>query len=206
VCTLIEESDALQCEAAELTYETLCQQLPQLSVGLVHGRMKPAQKDAVISDFKQGTIQILVATTVIEVGVDVPNASIMIIENPERLGLAQIHQLRGRVGRGARESFCILLVKKGLSELARNRLEIIRSTQDGFAIAEKDLELRGAGEVLGTRQTGEMSFKIADLMRDQKWFPQVEELARLMQQPEHSAQREQLLQNWIGERQDYTDV
>jgi len=130
----------------------------------------------------------------------------MIIENPERLGLAQIHQLRGRVGRGARESFCILLIKNSLSELARNRLEIIRSTQDGFAIAQKDLELRGAGEVLGTRQTGEMSFKIADLMRDQKWFPQVEELARLMQQPEHSAQREQLLQNWIGERQEYTDV
>jgi len=206
VCTLIEESDALQCEAAELTYESLCQQLPQLSVGLVHGRMKAAEKDAVISDFKQGTMHILVATTVIEVGVDVPNASIMIIENPERLGLAQIHQLRGRVGRGARESFCILLVKNSLSEAARNRLDIIRSTQDGFAIAQKDLELRGAGEVLGTRQTGEMSFKIADLMRDQKWFPQVEELARLMQQPEHSAEREQLLQNWIGERQDYTEV
>jgi ATP-dependent DNA helicase RecG len=146
------------------------------------------------------------ATTVIEVGVDVPNASIMIIENPERLGLAQIHQLRGRVGRGARESFCILLVKNSLSEMVRNRLEIIRSTQDGFAIAEKDLELRGAGEVLGTRQTGEMSFKIADLMRDQKWFPQVEELAKLMQQPEYSTERAQLLQNWIGERQDYTDV
>jgi ATP-dependent DNA helicase RecG len=206
VCTLIEESDALQCEAAELTYETLCQQLPKLSIGLVHGRMKAAEKDAVISDFKQGVMHILVATTVIEVGVDVPNASIMIIENPERLGLAQIHQLRGRVGRGARESFCILLVKNSLSEAARNRLEIIRSTQDGFAIAQKDLELRGAGEVLGTRQTGELSFKIADLMRDQKWFPQVEELAKLMQQPEHSAEREQLLQNWIGERQEYTDV
>jgi ATP-dependent DNA helicase RecG len=206
VCTLIEESDVLQYEAAELTYETLCRQLPQLSVGLVHGRMKPAQKEAVISDFKQGIIHILVATTVIEVGVDVPNASIMIIENPERLGLAQIHQLRGRVGRGARESFCILLVKNSLSELARNRLEIIRSTQDGFAIAEKDLELRGAGEVLGTRQTGEMSFKIADLMRDQKWFPRVEELARLMQQPEHSAERTELLKNWIGERQNYTEV
>ena len=206
VCTLVEESDVLQCEAAELTYELLCQQLPQMSIGLVHGRMKAADKEAVIEAFKQGEIHILVATTVIEVGVDVANASIMIIENPERLGLAQIHQLRGRVGRGARESFCILLVKSSLSELARNRLEIIRSTQDGFAIAEKDLELRGAGEVLGTRQTGEMSFKIADLMRDQKWFAQVEELARLMQQPAYAAERAQLLQNWIGERQDYTDV
>jgi ATP-dependent DNA helicase RecG len=206
VCTLIEESDALQCEAAELTYESLSQQLPQMSIGLVHGRMKPAAKEAVIDAFKKGDIHILVATTVIEVGVDVPNASIMIIENPERLGLAQIHQLRGRVGRGARESFCILLVKNSLSETARNRLEIIRSTQDGFAIAEKDLELRGAGEVLGTRQTGEMSFKIADLMRDQKWFTQVEGLAKLMQQPEYSAERAQLVHNWIGERQNYTDV
>jgi len=206
VCTLIEESEVMQCEAAELTYEALCQQLPQLSVGLVHGRMKAAAKEAVIDAFKNGDINILVATTVIEVGVDVPNASIMIIENPERLGLAQIHQLRGRVGRGARESYCILLVKNSLLESARQRLEIIRSTQDGFTIAEKDLEIRGAGEVLGTRQTGEMSFKIADLMRDQKWFPRVEELARLMQQPEYAEVRSALLQNWIGERQDYTDV
>ncbi len=206
VCTLIDESEVLQCEAAELTYESLCQQLPQLSVGLVHGRMKPAQKEAAIAAFKQGETRILVATTVIEVGVDVPNASIMIIENPERLGLAQIHQLRGRVGRGARESFCILLVKNSLGELARTRLEIIRSTQDGFAIAEKDLEIRGAGEVLGTRQTGDMSFRIADLMRDQKWFPQVEALAKMMQQPEYAKVRAKLLRNWIGERQDYTEV
>jgi len=206
VCTLIDESEVLQCEAAELTYESLCQQLPQLSVGLVHGRMKPAQKEAAIAAFKQGETRILVATTVIEVGVDVPNASIMIIENPERLGLAQIHQLRGRVGRGARESFCILLVKNSLGELARTRLEIIRSTQDGFAIAEKDLEIRGAGEVLGTRQTGDMSFRIADLMRDQKWFPQVEALAKMMQQPEYAEVRAKLLRNWIGERQDYTEV
>ncbi len=206
VCTLVEESDALQCEAAELTYASLCRQLPQMSVGLVHGRMKPAEKEAGIEAFKQGKIHILVATTVIEVGVDVPNASIMIIENPERLGLAQIHQLRGRVGRGAQESFCILLVSNSISELAKNRLEVIRSTQDGFAIAEKDLELRGAGEVLGTRQTGEMSFKIADLVRDQKWFAHVEELAKLLQEPAYSGERAQLLQNWIGERQDYTDV
>ncbi|MCP4303187.1 MAG: ATP-dependent DNA helicase RecG [Gammaproteobacteria bacterium] len=206
VCTLVEESEVLQCEAAELTYESLSRQLPQLSVGLVHGRMKSAEKETVISAFKQREIHILVATTVIEVGVDVPNANIMIIENPERLGLAQIHQLRGRVGRGGRESFCILLVRNGLSEQVRTRLEIIRSTQDGFAIAQKDLELRGAGEVLGTRQTGEMSFKIADLMRDQKWFPKVEALAKLVQGPEYARQRDELLRNWIGERQGYTDV
>ncbi len=206
VCTLIEESESLQCEAAEITFETLCRQLPRLSVGLVHGRMKAAEKEDVIAAFKNGNTHILVATTVIEVGVDVPNASIMIIENPERLGLAQIHQLRGRVGRGARESFCILLVSNRLSSHARQRLEIIRNIQDGFAIAEKDLELRGAGEVLGTRQTGEMSFKIADLMRDRKWFEQVDELARLMQQPEYERVRAELLRNWIGERQDYTEV
>ncbi len=206
VCTLVEESEALQAEAAEMTYETLCQQLPQLSIGLVHGRLKAAEKEKLIGAFKSGEIHILVATTVIEVGVDVPNANIMIIENPERLGLAQIHQLRGRVGRGGRESFCILLVKNRLSELARKRLEIIRSTQDGFVIAEKDLEIRGAGEVLGTRQTGEMSFKIADLMRDRQWLAEVDELARLMQQPEYAAMRAELLRNWIGERQDYTDV
>jgi ATP-dependent DNA helicase RecG len=206
VCTLVEESEALQCEAAEITHETLVRQLPQLNVGLVHGRMKAREKEAVIAAFKQGDIHILVATTVIEVGVDVPNANVMILENPERLGLAQIHQLRGRVGRGARESFCILLVSNELSRQARARLEIIRSTQDGFEIAEKDLELRGAGEMLGTRQTGEMSFRIADLMRDQKWFAQVEALAKLMQQPEHRDERAQLLRNWIGERQDYTDV
>ena len=206
VCTLVEESEALQCEAAELTYETLCRQLPELSVGLVHGRMKSAEKDSAIGAFKNAETNILVATTVIEVGVDVPNASIMIIENPERLGLAQIHQLRGRVGRGARESFCILLVRNDLSSTARRRLEIIRSTQDGFAIAQQDLEIRGAGEVLGTRQTGDLSFRIADLIRDQKWFAEVEELAKLMQQPQFAAARAELLRNWIGDRQEYTGV
>jgi len=161
VCTLIEESEVLQCEAAEQAFASLQKQLPGLSVALVHGRMKVAQKDAVIQAFKQGDVDILVATTVIEVGVDVPNANIMIIENPERLGLAQIHQLRGRVGRGVRQSYCILLVKNNLSRQITNRLDIIRNHQDGFVIAQKDLELRGAGEVLGTRQTGEASLKIA---------------------------------------------
>jgi ATP-dependent DNA helicase RecG len=168
--------------------------------------MKSDAKEAVIQSFKNGETRILVATTVIEVGVDVPNASIMIIENPERLGLAQIHQLRGRVGRGARESFCILLVRGDLSSAARKRLEIIRSTQDGFVIAQKDLEIRGAGEVLGTRQTGDMSFRIADLIRDQKWFDEVDELASLMQQPKYARPRAELMRNWIGARQDYTDV
>ncbi|MCH8177760.1 MAG: ATP-dependent DNA helicase RecG, partial [Proteobacteria bacterium] len=198
VCTLIEESEALQCEAAEKTFALLQQQLPSVSIALVHGRMKADEKEAVIQAFKRAETDILVATTVIEVGVDVPNASIMVIENPERLGLSQIHQLRGRVGRGVRESFCILLVKSDLSAPVKKRLEIIRSHQDGFLIAQKDLELRGAGEVLGTRQSGEASFKIADLLRDQKWFAQVDELANLMQKNEYAGIRDELLRNWIG--------
>jgi ATP-dependent DNA helicase RecG len=206
VCTLIEESEVLQAEAAELTYELLKQKMPQLSVGLVHGRLKTAEKDKLVQEFKQGGIDILVATTVIEVGVDVPNASIMIIENPERLGLSQIHQLRGRVGRGARESFCILLVKDGLSTQATQRLEIIRNHQDGFVIAQKDLEMRGAGEVLGTRQTGEASFRIADLLQDQRWFSSVDELASLMQKGEYGEMRDALMHNWIGDKRSYTEV
>jgi ATP-dependent DNA helicase RecG len=206
VCTLIEESEALQLESAERTFESLQKQLPAQSIALVHGRMKAAQKQDVIEAFERGDIDILVATTVIEVGVDVANANIMIIENPERLGLSQIHQLRGRVGRGGRESFCILLVKDKLSTLASRRIDIIRNHQDGFLIAQKDLELRGAGEVLGTRQSGEASFKIADLMRDTRWFTSVNELAELMQQSGYGNMRKQLMQNWIGHKQGYTEV
>lgn len=206
VCTLIEESEILQCEAAELTFKNLQIQLSGISIGLVHGRMKTADKEQVIQAFKDGSIQLLVATTVIEVGVDVPNASIMIIENPERLGLSQIHQLRGRVGRGNIESYCLLLVKSDLSRQVSERLEIIRNHQDGFVIAEKDLEIRGAGEVMGTRQTGAASFRIADLVRDKRLFPQAEQLAELLMHDSYEQQRLQLLDNWIGVKAEYSDV
>lgn len=206
VCTLIEESEVMQCEAAEVTFEKLQQHLPDLNVGLVHGRMKSNQKDEVIQTFKAGDIQLLVATTVIEVGVDVPNASIMIIENPERLGLSQIHQLRGRVGRGNRESFCLLLVKSNISKAVSQRMEIIRNHQDGFIIAEKDLEIRGAGEVLGTKQTGEASFRIVDIVRDKHWFSQAEMLATILMRPDKNQLRKQLLDNWIGKKVQYSDV
>ena len=161
VCTLIEESDLLEAQAAEATWEELKLALPELNIGLVHGRMKPAEKQAVMQAFKQGEMHLLVATTVIEVGVDVPNSSLMIIENPERLGLAQLHQLRGRVGRGAVASHCVLLYKSPLSKTAQKRLQVLRDSNDGFVIAQKDLEIRGPGELLGTRQTGNAEFKVA---------------------------------------------
>jgi len=181
VCTLIEESDALQCQAAEVSAEQLQQQLPELRIGLVHGRMKASEKANVMQQFKGSDegyeLDLLVATTVIEVGVDVPNASVMIIENPERLGLSQLHQLRGRVGRGSIESFCLLMYRAPLSYTGKQRLQIMRETTDGFKIAEKDLEIRGPGEVLGTKQTGQMQFKIADLQRDADLLDKVQELA-----------------------------
>ncbi len=206
VCTLIEESEVLQCEAAEQTFQTLRQQLDEIPVGLVHGRMKAADKETVIRSFKENTLKVLVATTVIEVGVDVPNASIMIIENPERLGLSQIHQLRGRVGRGNKQSFCLLLVNNDLSRQVSQRLEVIRNNQDGFVIAEKDLELRGAGDVLGTRQTGEASFRLVDLVRDKHRFAEAEQLADLLIQPAYQVQCDQLLSNWVGSKSQYSDV
>jgi len=171
VCTLIEESDEVEAQAAEAVARQLTEELPDVRVGLVHGRMKSADKDAQMNAFKAGEIQLLVATTVIEVGVDVPNASIMVIENSERLGLAQLHQLRGRVGRGSRESQCVLMYQPPLSETARARLETMRSTTDGFEIAQRDLELRGPGEILGRRQTGLIGLKVADPVRDAERIP-----------------------------------
>ncbi|WP_288709999.1 ATP-dependent DNA helicase RecG, partial [uncultured Serratia sp.] len=178
VCTLIEESELLEAQAAEATWEELKAALPELKVALVHGRMKAQEKQAVMQAFKQGELQLLVATTVIEVGVDVPNASLMIIENPERLGLAQLHQLRGRVGRGAVASHCVLLYKTPLSKTAQTRLQVLRDSNDGFVIAQRDLEIRGPGELLGTRQTGSAEFKVADLLRDQAMIPEVQRVAR----------------------------
>ena len=199
VCTLIEESDVLEAQAAEATADGLRLALPNIEIGLVHGRLKPAEKNKIMADFKAGDIQLLVATTVIEVGVDVPSANLMVIENPERLGLAQLHQLRGRVGRGQAASHCILMYQNPLSKTAKQRLAIMRETSDGFKIAAKDLELRGPGEVLGTRQTGEMVLKLADLQRDSYLLPLVQQTAeRLLN--EQSQQAEQLVVRWLGDK------
>ena len=205
VCTLIEESEELTCQAAQSTYEELQLALGELRVGLIHGRMKPTEKAEVMDAFKQGALQLLVATTVIEVGVDVPNASLMIIENPERLGLAQLHQLRGRVGRGSAASHCVLLYHPPLSHIGRERLAIMRETCDGFIIAEKDLELRGPGEMLGTRQTGLLQFRIADLQRDADLLPAVRDAAAelLANQPQAVSP---LLARWLRHGQQYGQV
>ncbi|WP_145579468.1 ATP-dependent DNA helicase RecG [Yersinia vastinensis] len=205
VCTLIEESELLEAQAAEVTCEELRVALPEIRVGLVHGRMKGPEKQAVMQAFKQGELQLLVATTVIEVGVDVPNASLMIIDNPERLGLAQLHQLRGRVGRGAVASHCVLLYKTPLSKTAQMRLQVLRDSNDGFVIAQRDLEIRGPGELLGTRQTGSAEFKVADLLRDQAMIPEVQRVARHLHQqyPEHARA---LIERWLPERVRYTNA
>jgi len=205
VCTLIEESDLLEAQAAQATWEELSVALPELKIGLVHGRMKPQEKQNVMQAFKQGELHLLVATTVIEVGVDVPNASLMIIENPERLGLAQLHQLRGRVGRGAVASHCVLLYKSPLSKTAQLRLQVLRDSNDGFVIAQKDLEIRGPGELLGTRQTGNAEFKVADLMRDQALIPEVQRIARHIHDryPEQAAA---LIERWMPETERYSNA
>lgn len=205
VCTLIEESEELNCQAAEVTWEQLREQLPHLVVGLIHGRLKPAEKAAIMESFKKAEIHLLVATTVIEVGVDVPNANLMVIENPERLGLAQLHQLRGRVGRGQAASHCIMLYQTPLSEQSKKRLIVMRESTDGFYIAEKDLELRGPGQVLGTQQTGMMSFKIADLSRDADLLDNVQTASEIIMS-EHPEIIEPLIQRWIGSSENYINV
>ena len=205
VCTLIEESDALQAQAAEATWQDLQAALPDLRIELVHGRMKPAEKAAAMARFAQGEAQLLVATTVIEVGVDVPNATLMVIENAERLGLSQLHQLRGRVGRGGGKSYCVLLYQTPLSHTAKRRLSVMRETCDGFRIAEEDLRLRGPGEWLGTRQTGELAFRIADLMRDEAMMAPARDMAEqlLAVYPDNA---QALVRRWLKGAEGYADV
>ena len=205
VCTLVEESEFLQCQAAEDTAGKLDRELKNLRVALVHGRMKQEEKQAVVERFKNREIDLLVATTVIEVGVDVPNASLMVIENAERLGLAQMHQLRGRVGRGGRQSACVLMYQPPLSENGKQRLAILRETNDGFRVAQKDLELRGPGEVLGTRQTGLMQLRIADIVRDEHWFEAVRQAAQLILERHPEAVRP-LVRRWLGQADRFVNV
>lgn len=202
VCTLIDESEVLEAQAAEDIAQELRERLPDLNIGLVHGRMKSKEKQDVMNQFKSNHLQLLVATTVIEVGVDVPNASLMIIENPERLGLAQLHQLRGRVGRGSVASHCVLLYHAPLSQTAQKRLGVLRESNDGFIIAQRDLEIRGPGELLGTKQTGLADFKIADLMRDQYLIPEVQKMARHLDQ-HYPTQSQAIIARWLGDRNLY---
>lgn len=205
VCTLIEESEALECQAAEVTAEELREALPEIKIALVHGRLKAAEKAAVMDAFKQGEYQLLVATTVIEVGVDVPRASLMIIDNAERLGLAQLHQLRGRVGRGSTASFCVLVYHPPLTAHGRERLQVMRETNDGFVVAQKDLEIRGPGELLGTRQTGEIELRIADLKRDTDLLVGLRPIAeQVLQNSPEKAQ--QLLMRWRGDKVRFAQV
>lgn len=205
VCTLIDESEVLEAQAAAAIAEDLQRALPDLRIGLVHGRMKPQEKQAIMAEFKAANIDLLVATTVIEVGVDVPNASLMIIENSERLGLAQLHQLRGRVGRGATASHCVLLYKPPLGKVASQRLQVLRDSQDGFYIAEKDLDIRGAGEMLGTKQTGLAEFKVAKLMRDRKMIPLVQRYAKQII-TENPPLAQALINRWLAGRTEYTNA
>ena len=205
VCTLVEESEVLQCQAAEVAAEQLTAELVNVRVGLVHGRMKQEQKQSVIDRFKNKEIDLLIATTVIEVGVDVPNASLMVVENAERLGLAQLHQLRGRVGRGGKQSACVLMYQPPLSETGKQRMSILRETNDGFKVAEKDLELRGPGEVLGTRQTGLMQMRIADIVRDEHWFPEVKKTAAYMIK-HHPQAVKPLVRRWLGKADRFANV
>jgi len=205
VCGLIEESEKINCEAATATYEHLVQQMSDIKIALLHGRMKPSEKKDIMQSFKDGKFNLLVATTVIEVGVDVPNASLMIIENAERLGLSQLHQLRGRVGRGSTVSHCVLMYQEPLAEMSRERLEIMRSTNDGFVIAEHDLQMRGPGEVLGTKQAGNAIFKVANLMRDAAYLEQAHQVAQdVRRQYPHLVQP--LLNRWLDKANQYVSA
>ena len=205
VCPLIEESETLELETATDTAQALCEALPELTIALVHGRMKPPEKEKIMAAFKRGEVSLLVATTVIEVGMDVPNASLMIIENAERLGLSQLHQLRGRVGRGSAESHCVLLYQPPLSEAARARLAALRETNDGFEIARRDLEMRGPGEMLGTRQAGMPQFHIADLLRDRALLPRVQQVAELLLK-DYPECIDPIVQRWLGGVESYGNV
>ncbi len=205
VCTLIEDSEELEAQSAEELFKEISQSLPKLKVGLVHGRLKKDEKDSVIEKFRKGDIQLLVCTTVIEVGVDVPDATLMIIENPERLGLSQLHQLRGRVGRKANtESHCLLLYKEPLSGMAEERIKTMEMTNDGFQIAEKDLELRGAGDIYGIRQSGLMDLKIANPIRDSELLVEAQDEALELSRNETEF-AETLVKRWIGNRVDYSE-
>lgn len=197
VCTLIDESEDIQAQSAQAAYDLLAEHLPQCSSALLHSKVSQVDKKAIMQAFKVNQIQILVATTVIEVGVDVPNASVMVIENAERLGLAQLHQLRGRVGRGSKASHCLLLYQTPLSAMAKERIEVMRQTNNGFLIAEKDLQLRGPGEILGTKQTGGVGYRIADLSRDAGLLPEVIELSNQLQ-TDNPQSAKQIVNRWLG--------
>jgi ATP-dependent DNA helicase RecG len=205
VCPLIEESEVLDYQAAEASFEALQKALPGLRIGLVHGRMKPAEKDRIMRAFQAREVQVLVATTVIEVGVDVPGATLMIIENAERMGLSQLHQLRGRVGRGAGQSHCVLLYRPPLGGLARRRLSVLRETNDGFVVAQRDLELRGPGELLGTRQTGLPQYRVADLVRDASLMPAVQSAAEQLRRSSPES-IDALISRWVGRSERYGKV
>jgi ATP-dependent DNA helicase RecG len=205
VCPLIDESELLDYQAAEASYAFLTNELPELRVGLVHGRMRSAEKERGMQAFKDGLIQLLVATTVIEVGVDVPNASLMIVENAERMGLSQLHQLRGRVGRGEVASHCVLLYKPPLGKLARSRLAVLRETNDGFVVAQRDLELRGPGELLGTRQTGLPDYRVANLVRDAELMPGVQVAAETIQRASPGT-AEAIVRRWLGDAGRYGKI
>ncbi|MBI3898797.1 MAG: ATP-dependent DNA helicase RecG [Gammaproteobacteria bacterium] len=205
VCPLIEESEVLDLETATSMAQVLAAALPELKVGLVHGRLRATDKEKIMTAFKGGELHLLVATTVIEVGVDVPNASLMIVENAERLGLSQLHQLRGRVGRGAAQSSCVLLYQPPLSDVAHARIAALRETSDGFEIASRDLEMRGPGELLGTRQTGAAAFHIADIARDRALLPGVQRAADVLLE-RYPERVEPIIRRWLGQREEYGAV